>query len=165
MKSENIEIRHLLLACAPDRHTAENDVLRFIQQNKLVRYDNVTVEMTCSAKQPEFMPMIEQGTQGNQAASKKMLTELMSEGYSSVLDLATLPQGYLSKLLHTVAHLQDGFFGIDSALYNLVEDSHQVSTRLSREMEQRPGEFWAVKVRCVYFHHEDASEWLRKRLT
>lgn len=164
MKSGDIETRHIMLVCAPDRETAVSDVLRFAQHNKLVRYDNVSVETVCSAEQPEFWSLVEEGTGRNRETSEKLLTELMHEGYSSILDLAALPQGYLSKLLHTVAHLQDGFFGIDSGFYNLAEDSHQISARLRRDMAQNPGNYRAVEVRCVYFHHEDTFDALKKEL-
>jgi len=164
MKSGDIETRHIMLACAPDRETAVSDALRFTQHNKLVHYDNVYVDTVFSAEQPEFWSMMEEGTGRNRETSEKLLTELVQEGYTSILDLAALPQGYLSKLLHTVAHLQDGFFGIDSGLYNLAEDSHQISARLRGDMAHNPGIYWAVEVRCVYFHHEDAFDALKKKL-
>jgi hypothetical protein len=45
-----------------------------------------------------------------------------------------------------VAHLVDGFFGIDTVFYNLADDSHAVSPQLRQEIEATPGEYWLLKI-------------------
>jgi hypothetical protein len=61
--------------------------------------------------------------------------------------LLTLKQGYATKILHTLTHLLDGFIGIDSAFYNLVEDSHWVSGELAEAIRVAGAEYWLVPVR------------------
>ena len=45
-----------------------------------------------------------------------------------------------------MAHLLDGFFGIDSQFYNLPEDSHWLGESLRKQIETGPAEFWLVRV-------------------
>jgi hypothetical protein len=58
-----------------------------------------------------------------------------------------LQQGYVTKVLHTLTHLLDGFIGIDSVFYNLVEDSHWASEGLLKALQDTAGEYWLVPVR------------------
>ncbi len=90
--------------------------------------------------------MIERYVLENRKVVKEFLNELGTEGYKSLEHIAQVPQGYLSKLVHTVAHLLDGFFGIDSRFYNLEEESHWVSPQLYQQIKLYPGEFWIIEV-------------------
>lgn len=167
MKTGPLAVRHLLLAAALDKATAVRNVLNFMQANELIRYDRVSVnaEKTCSAEQSEFWEHVKAGMDLNRLRCQEFLSELRQESYSGIMDITAVLQGYLSKLLHTVAHLQDGFFGIDSAFYNLAEDSHQISQKVRRHIEQHPESHWVVEVRCVSYNQEDAFEALKKQLT
>jgi hypothetical protein len=40
----------------------------------------------------------------------------------------------------------DGFFGVDSALYNLVDNSHQVTSGLLARMSKEREKFWIVPI-------------------
>jgi hypothetical protein len=66
----------------------------------------------------------------------------------SLGDLESLPQGYQSKTLHTLTHLLDGFFGIDSHFYNLIEGSHGVSAGLRGKIDSSPGGYMLLAVRA-----------------
>jgi len=61
-------------------------------------------------------------------------------------DIQQMGQGYQSKIFHTIAHLLDGFFGIDTLLYNLEDDSHWLSAERRRQIEAAPHTCWLMKV-------------------
>ncbi len=145
MKLEN---SHLMLVLAPDPQRAAAAALRFFARTQLVRYDLVTVdkECSCSAAHPEFQPRLAAGLAANRRVLQDILDELKVAGVRSLDDLAQLPQGYQSKLAHTAVHMLDGFFGIDSAFFNLVDDSHWVSELLQEELEQNPEDYHLLKV-------------------
>ncbi|MFU8819499.1 MAG: hypothetical protein ACNA74_07245 [Desulfurivibrio sp.] len=145
MKLEN---SHLMLVLAPDPQRAADAVLRFFARTQLVRYDRVEVDQagSCSAAHPEFQARLEAGLTANRQVLQDILAELKMAGVRSLDDLAQLPQGYQSKLAHTATHLLDGFFGIDSALFNLVEDSHWLSEPLRREIAQSPEDYHLLKI-------------------
>ena len=76
----------------------------------------------------------------------EFLENLKEEGFESLEDIRSLEKGYLSKILHTIAHLQDGFIGIDSRFYNLEEDSHGVSRHLQQKIAATPHNYWILRV-------------------
>ncbi|MFH7320622.1 hypothetical protein ACHHRT_08415 [Desulfurivibrio sp. D14AmB] len=147
MKLENA---HLVLVLAPDLERAAELVLRFFARTQLVRYDRVEVDRdnSCSAAHPEFKARLEEGVATNRRVLAEIMAELKVVGVRSLDDLAQLPQGYQSKLVHTAAHLLDGFFGIDSAFFNLVEDSHWLSEPLAGEIGQNPEDYHLLQVRA-----------------
>ena len=76
-----------------------------------------------------------------------MLEHLREEGIDTLEQLLDLEQGYETKILHTLTHMLDGFIGIDSFFYNLIEDSHTVSRTLKNTISEFPNEHWLVPVR------------------
>lgn len=143
-----LEINHLFLTPGSSLENSQQRVRRFLDRSQLVRY--ATVEFlpgcTISGDQTGFDEALEAGLARNRAALDELLSELATEGFRSLAELAATPQGYPSKLLHTVAHLVDGFFGIDSAFYSLAEDSHRVSAALRQKIQQQPKGFWLVEL-------------------
>jgi len=142
-----LEVSHWFLSMAPDFARAGGHVLRFLEQTQLVRYDAVRVVETesCSGADRRFRPLLEQGLAGNREVLGKLLGELRAAGIRELNDILSLPQGFQSKTFHTVAHLLDGFFGIDSRLYILPEDSHWASEGLRRQITANPEDFWLIK--------------------
>ena len=53
-------------------------------------------------------------------------------------------------MLHVITHLLDGFFGIDSYFYNLVEDSHWVSEELRATIKTSPSRYWLIAVEADF---------------
>ncbi len=143
-----VEASHLMLASGADLHTAKKQVRRFLDKTQLVQYDLVHIndEQSVSAADAGFWEKIELGT----AANKKILAELTEElkqaGFHSIKELLRLPQGFQSKILHTMAHILDGFFGIDTTFYNLIDDSHWLSDLRKQEIEAHPAEYWLLDV-------------------
>ena len=86
------------------------------------------------------------GLLANYQVTGELLKSLRDEGFETLADLQGLEKGYLSKILHTVAHLQDGFIGVDSRFYNLEEDSHNVSRDLRQKILAAPSSYWILRV-------------------
>lgn len=146
--------QHDLLIEGSSRESAEQHVRYFLGHNDLVRYDAIVIEtdaILCGTE-PEFITNLETGLEANRQAINCLIEELHAEGASDPQSWPTLQQGYATKLLHTAVHLLDGFFGIDSALYNLVENSHQVTDALLTRIEKHPEKYWLVPVTGMSTH-------------
>ncbi len=141
------ETEHLFLVPESTWDGASHQVKRFFDRTILVKYASIKTNKNASlpATYDDFWPRLEKGLATNQAVLTGLLDEIVQEGYSNLKDLTTMEQGFQSKLLHTASHLLDGFFGIDSYFFNLVEDSHQVSERLRNSIKNQPQKYWLVE--------------------
>lgn len=137
---------HELLVSGTDLETSRRKTLFFFDHNMLVRYNTVDIMDAINAEHPQFWPRIELGEAANRKALAGMLSELRQEGYEQLEDILRMGQGYHSKMFHTIAHLLDGFFGIDTYLYNLVDDSHWLSQKMRQEIAAAPQDYWLLKV-------------------
>ena len=140
--------QHDLLLESSNRKEAELQARYFCENNDLVRYESIIIEpdeILCGTD-PEFSTKLKSGLEGNKKAINGLIEELRTEGALDPQTWPTLHQGYSTKLLHTVIHLLDGFFGIDSVCYNLVENSHQVTGGLWSRIEEHPEKYWLVPV-------------------
>jgi len=142
------EVTHTILAMEPDLKKSSAHVLRFLDRTPLVQYDAVRVvaDQSCSGADPRFWPWLEQGLANNRQVLQKLTGELRAAGTKEFSDLLVMPQGFQSKIFHTMAHLLDGFFSIDSRFYNLPEDSHWLGASVRRQIEAAPEDFWLVTV-------------------
>ncbi len=143
-----LEVTHTILAMEPDFEKSTAHVLRFLDRTPLVQYDAVRVvaAQSCSGADPRFWPCLEQGLADNRQVLTQLTGELRAAGTKEFSDLPAMPQGFQSKIFHTMAHLLDGFFGIDSRFYSLPEDSHWLGASLRRQIEADPEDFWLVTV-------------------
>lgn len=150
---------HWLLCTADDLLAACAAVQAFFSANMLLHYDTVLTvrEGSWSADSAGFWPTLEQGMAENRRVLAGMLNDLEVEGYHEIGELATLAMGYPSKVLHTIAHLLDGFIGIDSVFYNLSEDSHWLSDRLREAIRQAPARYWLIRVEASFRSAATAS--------
>ena len=146
-----LEVTHKILTMEPDLARSAAHVLRFLDRTPLVQYDamRVVAAESCSGADPRFWPSLEQGLAANREVLAKLTGELQAAGTKEFSDLLAMPQGFQSKIFHTMAHLLDGFFGIDSRFYNLPEDSHWLGERLRKQIETGPAEFWLVRVKAT----------------
>lgn len=142
------EVAHTILVMAPDFEKSAGHALRFLDRTPLVRYDAVRVvaEESCSGTDPRFWPALEKGLAGNRQVVAQLSDELRAAGTKEFSDLLTMPQGFQSKLFHTMAHMLDGFFGIDSRFFSILEDSHWLGDSLREQMEEEPEDFWLIRV-------------------
>jgi hypothetical protein len=122
--------------------------MRFFAKNSLVRYDTVTIVETESVngEHPRFWERVEAGETANRMALANLLADLKAEGFQRLDDILQMGQGYQSKIFHTIAHLLDGFFGIDTSLYNLEDDSHWLSSERRQQIQSAPRTCWLLKV-------------------
>lgn len=143
-----LEISHRILVMGPDLERSAAHALRFLDRTPLVQYDaaRVITAESCSGLDSRFRPWLEEGIAENRKVLAKLLADLRAAGTRDFQDLVHLPQGFQSKIVHTIAHLLDGFFGIDSAFYSLAEDSHWLSDTTRGQVEESPEEFWLIKV-------------------
>lgn len=141
-------IRHLFLTRADHDQQARRKVRHFLAHTKLVRYAAPTIEEAglMTASHPSFWRAMEGAIAKNRECTASLIAELEETGITLLSHLNDLPQGYPSKLLHTLAHMLDGFIGVDSAFYNLVEDSHWLSPALHEAITKTPEGYWLVPV-------------------
>jgi len=146
---ENLEIAHDILIAGPDFAVCRQRVERFFDRTMLIRYDEVEVmeSETISGMEEKFRARLQDGLAANRSVLDEFLTNLKDEGFVTFDDLKSMEKGYLSKILHSIAHLQDGFIGIDSRFYNLEEDSHGVSKDLQQKIGATPENYWILRVK------------------
>jgi len=144
-----LEIAHSILIKGPDFETCSQQVRGFFDKTTLLRYDEVLImeNETQSGSGENFWAGIEDGLASNRKVLEELLENLKTEGFLTLDDLRNLERGYLSKVLHIIAHLQDGFIGIDSRFYNLEEDSHGVSMALRQKIQATPENYWLISVK------------------
>jgi len=137
-----------MLVDGPDLDTSRRRVERFFARTILVKYDSVQVvaEKSCNGTHGLFWEKLAAGIAENRALAAALLADLKEAGLTDLDALTTLPQGYASKTLHTMAHLLDGFFGVDSRFYNLNDDSHWLSASQRSRIEQDPASSWLLHV-------------------
>lgn len=151
---------HLLLTANATPEEARSRVEHFFEKNFLVRYDRVAISTAniISGDHRDFWPRLEAGLAANRQAVAELLAELRESGFSQLAELAGMKRGYESKVLHILTHQLDGFFGIDSSFYNLEEDAHQVSARLTEAIHESPGSFWLVEAECAANAGHEANQ-------
>ena len=144
----DLEASHEILVIGTDLESCRQKTLRFFAKNILVRYDSVTIveEESVNGAHPRFWERVEAGEVANRMVLANMLADLKAEGFQQLDDIMQLRQGYQSKVFHTIAHLLDGFFGIDTSFYNLEDDSHWLSAARRQQIEATPHTCWLMKV-------------------
>jgi hypothetical protein len=142
-------ISHYFLVRSQSGPLAGRHVERYLHNNQLICYAefHVLPEEIINGTDASFWETLEHGLAANASFAWRMLEHLKEEGVTTLEQLPDLHQGYLTKVLHTLTHLLDGFIGIDSVFYNLVEDSHRVSDGLATTIRATPDHHWLVPVR------------------
>lgn len=146
---KDLEISHAILVAGADFQSCRLRVERFFARTLLVRYDEVEMleNEAINAKDPDFAARLNAGLVANKQVLGELLENLKDEGFNSVDDLWHMEKGYLTKILHMIAHMTDGFIGIDSRFYNLEEDSHGVSRGLYQKIAAKPEDYWLFRVK------------------
>lgn len=145
-----LNIEHDLLISGPDLATCEHRVRLFFEKSQLVHYDSINFDRPhcMNAATPPFERLVKEGTDANREVIRELLGKLNNEGFESLEDLLDLPQGFQSKLLHTMSHLLDGFFGIDSKLYDIDEMSHWITESRREQIRTSPETCWLMRVKA-----------------
>ncbi len=144
----NLLVCHTLLISGKDLAACTKRALHFFKTTQLVHYDDIKIieERCCSARSELFQTLLDEALLKNRERLKSLLAELQDDGYTTLIDLLDLPQGYQSKILHTIAHIEDGFFGIDAGFFDLDESSYRVSERRKLEIRQQPDRCWLLTI-------------------
>jgi hypothetical protein len=139
---------HEILVKGADFETCKAKVLQFFEQYQLVRYSQIDIprDAALAAGDPKFEDGLQKAILKNRGIVDTLAAELQREGVDTLHDLAALPQGYKTKMLHVITHLLDGFFGIDTYFYNLEEDSHWVSDMLSKKIHAHSSQYWLLTI-------------------
>ena len=138
--------RHILLANSSSYEECTAQILGFFEKTTLVQYDKLTLDQegVIQGDDSQFSEQLEDCLVQNQAVLNKFISELGAAGFHSAQDLPTLQQGYPSKVLHIIAHFLDGFIGIDTVFYNLIDDSHWITEETQKMIQADPSQFWLV---------------------
>jgi hypothetical protein len=145
----NLEISHDILLAGSDFESCRKRVKRFFDRTMLIRYDEVLASEneSINGAEKEFRQRLQEGLTANHQAVGDLLKNLKDEGFDLLEDIQGVEKGYVSKIFHTIAHLLDGFIGIDSRFYNLEEDSHGISPDLQQKIAAAPDNYWILKVK------------------
>jgi hypothetical protein len=141
---------HEILTKGPDFQFSKKRVLRFFQKYQLLSYSHVHVieSESLPASSHDFENRLQNALLKNRQLLHNLLNEFQSEGYTTIQDLQTMPQGRRTKTFHVITHLLDGFFGLDTHFYNLEEDSHWVSEGLWKKIGALPSHYWLLPVKA-----------------
>lgn len=146
-----LNIEHDILVTAPDLETAEHHIRLFFDKSQLVHYDSIEIDYANCANGSDnrFIQLITSGIDGNREILGKLLDKLKEEGGCENLDdILNLPQGFQSKLLHTMSHLLDGFFGVDTRFYDIDEISHWLTENRKKQIDESPESCWILRVKA-----------------
>ena len=149
--------RHVVLTEGESLEGCRTQVMNFFERTSLVRYDNIVIDDQLLGSAPEFADALNSGLKKNGETLAKFIDELGTTGFEKRSDLMQLSQGYDSKILHFIAHFLDGFIGIDSVFYNLVEDSHWLSDETKDQIDQEPDRFKLLFLKCYSLTPREAS--------
>ncbi len=137
-----------ILIKSPGFELCKKKVLLFFEKYRLVRFSVISVHESASlsAMHPAFHGRLREAILANRRILDDLIRELQEEKVTTLNDLNLLPQGYKTKLLHVITHFLDGFFGIDTYFYNLIEDSHWVSEKMQSAIGEAPADYWLLSL-------------------
>ena len=132
---------------------------KFFDLTSLVIYDCIEArrEHSCSGLDAAFFTHIASAENRNRSMVEDLIAELEKTGIETTADLAHIAQGYVSKILHILSHFLDGFIGIDSYFYNLLDDSHWLPAQTSQLIQENPARYWLVHIDCYSATPEEAG--------
>lgn len=148
-EQQQYKISHLFLVEAESPEEGTEQVEHYLKGNPLITYSDLVIrpDEIIGSKEGRFGPMLEKGIAKNMDFALSLIETLKSEGVETLDGLVHMEEGYLTKLLHTLTHLLDGFIGVDSVFYNLVEDSHRISRTLKMSVDTEREKYWLIPVR------------------
>ncbi len=137
---------HSVLVTGQSFTACKKQVTDYFERTLLVRYDQIAIkdQKSVPATSSLFLDEVSTGVEKNRTIIKKLIGDLESTGFKNSFDLLDLEHGYPSKVLHLITHFLDGFIGIDSVFYNLIDDSHWVPQKTTREIVDTPEKFWLI---------------------
>lgn len=155
---QRISQHNILLGGESFAHCSQQ-VHKFFDLTSLVIYDCIEIreQQSVSGLDAEFSNLIQHAEQRNRDIAQRLIVEISQSGITNVSDLINIEQGYLSKTFHILSHFLDGFIGVDSYFYNLLDDSHWLSTETSKLIEKNPEHYWLLHVDCFSTTPQEAG--------
>jgi hypothetical protein len=150
---------HFMLVQAREIESGMAAVRKFLDETLLIQYDSVRCRKSQSyaATGPEFWRKLDEVIARNREILQGFIAELEADGLRVVADLQGVSQGYQSKLLHIIAHFLDGFIGIDTVFYNLLDDSHWLTETTRKSILASPESYWLIQVDTAFADRKKAS--------
>jgi hypothetical protein len=151
--------QHKMLLAGDSFDHCSKQVHRFFDLTSLVIYDCIeTIESkSLSGLDDHFFEHIDKAENVNRQAVRNLISELTKTQIHRIVDLQNIEQGYLSKTLHILSHFLDGFIGIDSHFYNLIDDSHWLPPATAQTIQNNPKHYWLLHVDCYATTAEEAG--------
>ena len=148
-EQQQYKISHLFLVEAENPQEGAEQVEHYLKGNPLITYSDLVIrsDEIIGSKEGRFWPMLNKGIAKNMDYALSLVDTLKEEGVETIEELVHMEEGYLTKVLHTLTHLLDGFIGVDSVFYNLVEDSHRISHTLKKSVDAEREKYWLIPVR------------------
>lgn len=150
---------HSILVSGEHYEDCKAQIDSFFEKTTLVQYDKISIDNNAivNGDSEQFSERLEKSLDRNKAVLARFIDELKTTGFEKRSDLPSVKQGYPSKLLHIIAHFLDGFIGIDTVFYNLIDDSHWISSRTKEQLSKHPEKFWLVPLDCYSMTPREAA--------
>lgn len=151
--------QHKMLLAGDSFEHCSSQVHRYFDLTSLVIYDCIEArqEQSCSGLDAVFNDRIKAAENRNRLLVQELIAELEKTGIRKTADLHTIEQGYVSKTLHILSHFLDGFIGIDSYFYNLLDDSHWLPPATAAAILGNPHHYWLIHIDCYSATPEEAG--------
>jgi len=132
-------------------------VQSFFKKSQLVHYDSVEIDLpnSVNGSDPRFEDLLNRAIAQNHEILADLLSKMKNEGCNELEDLLHLPQGFQSKLLHTISHLLDGFFGVDSHFFDIDNISHRLTENRQKKIKESPDKCWLMRVKATSVYGGD----------
>ncbi len=140
--------KHQVLVAGESFDSSRAQVEAFFAHTPLLNYDRVETPAAEALHGPAagFFAAIDRAERQNRKVAQDLFDELTKTGLAECRDLLHIEQGYRSKTLHILSHFLDGFIGIDSSFYNLLDDSHWLSAATAERIRARPEKYWLIQL-------------------
>lgn len=151
--------QHNILVAGDSFAHCDQQVHKFFDLTSLVIYDCIEIreQISVSGLDARFLELIDQAQLRNREIAKRLIAEISHSGIKKTEDLINIEQGYLSKTFHILSHFLDGFVGIDSHFYNLLDDSHWLSEETRQLIDENPAHYWLLHVDGFTTSPDEAS--------
>lgn len=151
--------QHKMLLAGDSFDHCNDQVHKFFDLTSLVIYDcfEAIETKSFSGINAGFFDLIAKAEDHNRRTMQGLIDELVKANIQRTVDLQDIEQGYLSKTLHILSHFLDGFIGIDSYFYNLLDDSHWLLPATAKIIHENPRHYWLLHVDCYATTAEEAG--------
>jgi hypothetical protein len=151
--------QHKILLSGDSFDHCSEQVHKFFDLTSLVIYDCIeTIEpKSVPGLDALFFDHIAKAESRNRQTTQDLIDELIRAKIRKTEDFQKIEQGYLSKTLHILSHFLDGFIGIDSYFYNLIDDSHWLPQTTIKAIHNNPDHYWLLHIDCFATTAEEAG--------